>query len=277
MLSVLKNAEVGCITYYIGTNVEHIKHLKSCTLYCHQHFDIDTSVNQIIVDDAQLEFYKLSNKVDFPYGFKKDVWGNYIYTSGKNCDIHPTAVIGEGVVIGDDVTIGPNSVIYSKTQIGNGTRIDSNVTIGTEGMMWVWDGNTKVFLRQLGGVKIGENCIIGSNSAIVRGSANEYTIIEDGVNMAPGCCIGHGTFIGKNSHLANNVTTGGSSYINEYTFIGGSVTIRPGTIISISDVILGTGCVLTSNILESGVYVGIPAKKIKEPIGKLSGIPNWRK
>ena len=277
MLSVLKNAEVGCITYYVGTDVEHIKHLKSCTLYCHQHFDIDTSVKQIIVDDAQLEFYKLSNNVEFPYNFKKDVWGNYTYIKGENCDIHPTAVIGEGVVIGDDVTIGPNSVIYSKTQIGNGTRIDANVTIGTEGMMWVWDGNNKVFLRQLGGVRIGKKCIIGSNSAIVRGSANEYTIIEDGVNMAPGCCIGHGTFIGKNTHLANNVTIGGSTYIEKYSFIGGAAVIRPGVRITTSDVIIGTGSVVTSDISEGGVYVGTPSRKIKDSYGKLNGIPNWRK
>jgi UDP-3-O-[3-hydroxymyristoyl] glucosamine N-acyltransferase len=276
MLSILKNAEVGCITYYVGTNVEHIKHLKSCTLYCHQHFDIDPSVNQIIVDDAQLEFYKLSNKVEFPYNFKKDVWGNYTYTKGKNCDIHPTTVIGEDVVIGDDVTIGPNSVIYSKTQIGNGTRIDANVTIGTEGMMWVWGGNGKVFLRQLGGVRIGKNCIIGSNSAIVRGSANEYTIIEDGVNMAPGCCIGHGTFIGKNTHLANNVTTGGSSYINEYTFIGSAAVLNPSVKILDLDVVIGAGAVVTKDIKLSGVYIGSPAKYFKQTKGKLKGIPNLR-
>jgi UDP-3-O-[3-hydroxymyristoyl] glucosamine N-acyltransferase len=275
MLSVLKNAEVGCITYYVGTNVEHIKHLKSCTLYCHQHFDIDPLVNQIIVDDAQLAFYKLSSKVDFPYNFKKDVWGNYIYTKGKNCDIHPTAVIGEGVVIGDDVTIGPNSVIYSKTQIGNGTRIDANVTIGTEGMMWVWDDDTRVFLRQLGGVTIGENCIVGSNSAIVRGSANEYTIIEDGVNIAPGCCIGHGTFIGKNVHLANNVTIGGSVEISNNSFLGSGSIVSPGCKI-FSEILLGSGSVLIKNVNSPGVWVGSPAIWKKELIGKLSGVPHWK-
>ena len=276
MLSVLKNAEVGCTTYYVGTNPEHIQHLKSCTLYCQQHFDIHPSVKQIVVEDAQLEFYKLSNKVDFPYNFKKDIWGNYTYIKGENCDIHPTAVIGEGVIIGDDVTIGPNSVIYSKTQIGSGTRIDSNVTIGTEGMMWVWDGNTKVFLRQLGGVRIGKNCIIGSNSAIVRGSANEYTILEDGVNMAPGCCIGHGTFIGKNTHLANNVTTGGSVYINEYTFIGSAAVLNPSVKILDVDVVIASGAVVSKDITISGVYIGSPTKYLKETKGKLKGIPNLR-
>tara|TARA_B110000503_G_scaffold72583_1_gene112260 strand:+ start:4911 stop:5726 length:816 start_codon:yes stop_codon:yes gene_type:complete len=271
MLSILKNANSGSITYYVGENPQHISHLKNCTLLCKIKFDELDNVIQLIVDDPQLEFYRLSHEMDFEYTFGE------LYTKGKNCDIHPTAVIGNSVVIGDNVTIGPNSVIYSKTEIGNGTRIDANCTIGTEGMMWVWDGDEKIFLKQLGGVKIGKNCIIGSNSAIVRGSANELTILEDGVNMAPGCCIGHGTYIGKNVHFANNVTIGGSVDISDYNFIGCGSIVNPGVKITQSDVVIGAGTTVTKTITESGVYFGLPAKRIKSTTGKLSGIPNWRK
>ena len=273
MLSVLKNAEVGCTTYYVGDNPNHISHLKDCKLYCKEKFDIDDSVEQIIVDNPQLEFYKLSHTIENEYNFHPN---GGIYKTGINCNIHPTAVIADGVIIGDNVTIGPNSVIYAKTKIGNNVRIDSNVTIGTEGMMWVWDGNDKVFLKQLGGVIIGDGCIIGSNSAIVRGSANEYTILEDGVNMAPGCCVGHGTYIGKNVHFANNVTIGGSVHISDYNFVGCGAIINPGVKITESDVVVGAGTTLTKSISEAGVYFGLPAKRIKKVTGKLSGMPTWR-
>lgn len=271
MLSILKNTKSDMITYYVGNNIEHISHLKDCRLICKQEFNGLENVEQIIVDNPQLYFYKLSHKVNNVFKFT----GRFRY--GKDCDIHHTAVIGNGVVIGDNVTIGPNTVIYSKTEIGNNTEIGANCTIGTEGMMWVWDGDTKVFLKQLGGVKIGDNCIIGSNSAIVRGSANELTILEDGVNIAPGCCIGHGTFIGKQTHLANNVSTGGSSYISEYCFIGSSAVVSPGVVIGSSDVTLGSGGVMAKSIEEAGVYVGIPAKLLKKTEGKLRGMPEWRK
>jgi UDP-3-O-[3-hydroxymyristoyl] glucosamine N-acyltransferase len=277
MLSILKNAESDSITYYVGDNIEHIKHLKDCKLFCKQSFEGLTNVHQIVVDDPQLEFYKLSHTIENEYTFTKDIWGNYNYTKGNGCDIHPTAVIGNGVVIGNNVTIGPNSVIYSKTEIGDGTRIDANCSIGTEGMMWVWDGDEKVFLKQLGGVRIGKNCIIGSNTAIVRGSANELTILEDGVNMAPGCCIGHGTYIGKNVHFANNVTIGGSVHISDYNFVGCGAIINPGVKITESDVVVGAGTTLTKSISEAGVYFGLPAKRIKKVTGKLSGMPTWRK
>lgn len=270
MLSILKNAGEGSTTYYVGDNVEHISHLRECTLICKRKFDGLDNVKQIVTEDPQLHFYKLSHKVNNVFTFT----GRFRY--GKDCNIHHTAVIGNGVEIGDNVTIGPNTVIYSKTEIGNNTEIGANCTIGTEGMMWVWDSDTKVFLKQLGGVKIGDNCIIGSNSAIVRGSANELTILEDGVNIAPGCCIGHGTFIGKQTHLANNVSTGGSSYISEYCFIGSSAVVSPGVVIGSSDVTLGSGGVMAKSIEEAGVYVGIPAKLLKKTEGKLRGMPEWR-
>jgi len=272
ILSILPNAQRGMLTYYVGDNPEHVKHLKGCKLFCKQTFKDLTNVHQVIVENPQLEFYKLSHTVRDEYTFNQ---GNNTQNVGSNCKIHPTAVIGDGVIIGDNVTIGPNSVVYSKTEIGNGTRIDANCSIGTEGMMWVWDGTTKVFLRQLGGVKIGTNCIIGSNTSIVRGSANEHTILKNNVNLAPGCCIGHGTEIGENVHFANNVTIGGSVKISNNCFLGCASTINPRIELQSDNIILGAGSVVTKNLKESGVYVGVPAKKIKNIEQNLKGIPSW--
>lgn len=272
ILSILSNTESGMTTYYVGENYDHVKHLKDCKLLCKQSFDGLDNVEQIIVDNPQLEFYKLSHQVKDEYTFYKD---NYKF--GKNCDIHSSVVIGDGVDIGNNVSIGPNTTIYSKTKIEDGVRIGSNCTIGAEGMMWVWDGNEKVFLRQLGGVIIEKNSIIGSNSVIVRGSANENTEIKESVNLAPGCCIGHGTIIGKYTHLANNLSIGGSCNLGEYNFYGSGAVVNPGVKVKLTDILLGAGSTLTKSVKESGVYYGVPAKKIKNVGGKHSGVPTWRK
>jgi len=273
-LSVLKNAGKGCITYYVGDNIEHVKHLKHCTLICNIDFNPELENVEIIHStNPQLEFYKLSHDVEGEYMFSTL---SYEYTEGSNCNISKHAIIGDDVIIGSNVKIGPGTVIYSKTVIGDNVRIDSNCTIGTEGMMWVWDNDKKVFLKQLGGVLIGDDCIIGSNTVIVRGSANENTIIEDNVNMAPGCLIGHGSYIGESTHLANGVKLGGSVYISKYNFLGSGSIISPGVYINSQDVVVGAGGVVTKNIDDSGVYAGIPVKRIKKTKGKLSGIPEWR-
>ena len=48
-------------------------------------------------------------------------------------NIHPTAIIGPEVVLGDGNDIGPYTVIYGPTDIGNGNLIGPHVTIGTPG------------------------------------------------------------------------------------------------------------------------------------------------
>jgi UDP-3-O-[3-hydroxymyristoyl] glucosamine N-acyltransferase len=272
MLSVLKNAGEDTITYYVGDTLSDISHLKNCTLYCKREFEGLDNVTQIVVDNPQLEFYKLSHTIPNEYTFER---GDY--QIGEGCNIHPTVVIGDGVVIGHNVTIGPNTVIYSKTKIGDGTRIDANCTIGTSGMMWMWEGDTKVYLQQLGGVSIGKECFIASANVIVRGSANENTTLEDGVNLAPACSLGHGTYLGKNVHFASNISTGGSVYVHDFNFVGCGAVINPGMRITANDVIVGAGSVVSKHIKESGVYVGSPIKKLKSVIGKLSGVPNWRR
>ena len=269
-LSILKNAGPNSITYYVGDNPNHISHLKDCKLFCKQSFEGLTNVHQVVVEDPQLEFYKLSHQIKNEYTFTGR------FNHGKNCDIHHTAVIGNGVEIGDNVTIGPNTVIYSKTKIGNNVRIDANCTIGTEGMMWVWDKGEKVYLRQLGGINIEDNVIICSGCVIVRGSANEVTHIGKGSNLAPNCAIGHGTYIGNHVHFANAVSTGGSSHISDYNFIGSGAIISAGVKLLANDIILGSGAVATKDLTTNGVFVGAPAKFIKAPTGKLSGMPLWR-
>lgn len=277
-LSVLSNASDGAIVYYVGNNEEHVKHLANCTLICKPDFKPElNNVSVIPSENPQLEFYKLSEK------YKKDyledsklsfVDGYYIH---QEAEIGKNVKIGKGCVIGkckieDNVIIHPNVVIYAETKIESDVIIEANTVIGAEGVMWVWDNKDRVYLHQLGGVVIERYCKIGSNVTIVRGSANENTIIGEGTCMAHGTLIGHGCIIGKNNHFANNVSLGGAVKIHDNCFFGSGVVLSAGCIIK--DIILvGSGGVLNGVVDRSGVYVGVPAKWKKEYTGKMSGVP----
>lgn len=284
MLSILKNAIPNSITYYVGNNLDHLKHLNHCTLYCNQHFQLPNSVKQIIVEDPQLEFYKLSKSYKKDYLDNENLKWNSIF----KCYVHINAQIGDNVKIGagsiignciieDNVEIHSNVVIYAKSQIKSGTIIESNTTIGCTGVMWVWDKNERVYLEQLGNVIIGENCRIGSQCEIVRGSANETTLIGKGTCIAHGTLIGHGNVVGEYVHMANGVKLGGSAVVSNYNFLGSGAVVSAGIKLLAEDIVLGAGAVATKDITKEGVYVGTPAKRIKSTSGKLSGIPKWNK
>jgi UDP-3-O-[3-hydroxymyristoyl] glucosamine N-acyltransferase len=277
-LSVLSNAGESAITYYVGDNTEDVKHLVNCTLFCKPNFNpILNQVNLVKSENPQLEFYKLSIK------YKKDYLeeSKLVFINGYY--LHKDAVVGENVSIGkgcvigkctisDNVIIHPNVVVYAETEIKSDVLIQANSVIGAEGIMWVWNDEERVYLHQLGGVVIEKHCKIGSNVTIVRGSANENTIIGEGTCMAHGTLIGHGCVIGKNNHFANNVSLGGGVKICDNCFFGSGVVLSAGCIIQ-NIILVGSGGVLNGTIEKPGVYVGVPAKWKKEYKDKMSGVP----
>lgn len=63
-----------------------------------------------------------------PTAFAREAaWKRQFVFLGRNCSIHPTAIV-EGSIIGDDVTIGPGAIVLQSI-IGSGTRIEQRTHI----------------------------------------------------------------------------------------------------------------------------------------------------
>jgi acetyltransferase-like isoleucine patch superfamily enzyme len=104
-------------------------------------------------------------------------------------------------------------------------------------------------------VIIGERCKIQSHSFICE----LVTIGND-------CFIGHGVmFINdlfkKGGPAQGDQSLWSSTNVGNNVSIGSNATILPVTICN--NVVIGAGSVVTKNILEPGVYVGNPARKLK--------------
>jgi UDP-3-O-[3-hydroxymyristoyl] glucosamine N-acyltransferase len=259
-LSVLKLAGPNCITYYVGENADHVAHLQDCTLFCKPEFKPELAgVDVIEVNDPQLAFYRLSKafKVDYlEYGNMSERQGARVHRDAvvpASCTVGPGSVLG-ACTLGENVRIEANCVIYARTEIGDNTVIEPNTVIGATGVMWMWDEGEKVFLEQIGGVRIQQDCFIGSNVTIVRGSANENTLISKDTCM--------------------NVSLGGSVISGRNCFFGSGSVVSP-RIQLCADVIVGAGALLSKNATESGIYVGVPAKRTSAIKEQMSGIPKW--
>lgn len=190
---------------------------------------------------------------------------------GNNVQVDPFTIIGK-CKIGDNCIIGSHSKLYDNTIIKANSIIDSHAAIGTQGVAWTWseDMTEKIRQPQLGGVLIGENCFLGANAIIVRGSLNEKTFIGQNTMMAPGARIGHGTQVGSSVHFANDVVTGGNTVIGDYSFVGSGAIFRPQVEVH-KHTIVGAGAVVVKNTsAERLTLIGVPAKEIatkKAPSG----------
>lgn len=117
-----------------------------------------------------------------------------------------------------------------------------------------------------GKVKIGNKSSILA-FAVVKGDENE-TIIGDNTNIQEHCMI-HG----KNTIIGNNVTIGHNALVHGAR-IRDNVLVGMGAIVldnvEISDwTIIGAGSLVPpGKKLESGLYVGNPAKKVRDLIDK---------
>lgn len=93
------------------------------------------------------------------------------------CDISPKAIIGRGFNMNHTVGI----VIGGGVVAGENLRLFQNVTIGTRNE-WTYPiiGNDVTIFSGaacLGGIKIGDHCIIGANSVVIDNCKSGSTIV----------------------------------------------------------------------------------------------------
>ena len=177
---------------------------------------------------------KLIYNVAFKTKFKYFGQNTRLEISGK-------IKIGNNVYIGDNVTlivekgatltIGNNSFIGENCYIkcyGGKIEIGQHVSI-----------NSKSFLNGCGNLKIGNNTRIGTQSIMIASNHK---------------------FDDPNILIKDAITKKGIS-IGENIWFGARVTILDGVNIT-NNVVIGACSLVTKNINESGVYVGVPTKKI---------------
>jgi UDP-N-acetylglucosamine acyltransferase len=160
-------------------------------------------------------------------------------------NIHPTSIIEEGAVIGDNVTIGPFCYITKKVTIGNGTTIASHVLI--DGDTQIGEDN-QIFAHSVIGTipqdlkyKGEEVQLIIGNSNIIREFAQINTGTEDGgritrigdknllmgyvhiahdVQVGNQCIVAHASGLAGHVEIGDFVVVGGSSSVHQFCKLG---------------------------------------------------------
>ncbi len=148
-------------------------------------------------------------------------------------NIHPTAIIGSKVFLGDNNTIYPNTVIYGPTRIGDDNIIGPNVVIGTPGQ----DTRNPRYDSSECQIVIGSRNIIREFTAIQKPCYESLTIlgndiflmqsvhiphdaqISDKVVITPMCALAGITKILEGANLALGCTITQHSVIGHYSIV----------------------------------------------------------
>lgn len=184
---------------------------------------------------------------------------------GERVSIGPYAIVGDGVTLGDDVVIGaqcivgdgveigdatqlfPSVTLYSGTRIGRRVRVHAGARLGCDGFGYVFRDGAHQKMPHVGRCVVGDDVEIGANTTIDRGS------IDDTV-------IGAGTKIDNLVHIAHNVRIGRGCLIMAQVGIAGSVHV-------------GDGCILAGQVGISGHHTIGDGVRLAAQAGVFGDIP----
>lgn len=162
-------------------------------------------------------------------------------TLGQNVSIGAYTVIGNQVQIGDGVTIHPHCTIYDHVTIGPGTLLHSHVVlreavcigervilqngvvIGADGYGFVPLADGSFYkIRQAGTVVLEEDVEVQAQTAIDRATLGT-TRIGRGTKIDSLVQIGHNCTVGQHSLLCGQVGLAGSTQVGNHVTLAGQV------------------------------------------------------
>ena len=274
-LSTLENASNSSITFLANTKYrKYLRNSKSLAVITNQE-NLQEDHRNYIVNENPYEVYAHVSNL-----FKN------INIEIENKSIHPSAVISNDAILGENVSIGANVVIGPNCSIGNNVIIKSNCSIvqdvqisestiihngsvlGSDGFGYAPTKNGYRKIEQIGGLIIGSNVEIGACCSIDRGAISD-TEIHDGVKLDNQIQIAHNVIIGKNSAIAASSAIAGSTVIGKNFRMGGMSGVI-GHIKICDNVTVGAHTLITKDIKEPGNYVGTMPTQDKNSWAKSS-------
>jgi len=170
-------------------------------------------------------------------------------TQPSTAVVHPSAVLGTDVTLGEGCVVGPqvrlgagcqvghHVVIHADTVVGECVRIDDHAVLGKRPMRAANSATTRE--QELPGLTVGELSIVGTGVVLYRGAAiGEKVLMADLCTVRENVTIGRGTIVGRGVTIENVCSIGryckleSESYITAYSTLEDRVFVAPGVVTS---------------------------------------------
>lgn len=119
-------------------------------------------------------------------------------------------------------------------------------------------------------VLIAGTAVLSKHTSIGEGtSLHHHSVVNAGTEIGicniinTGAIIEHGCVLGDFNHISSGAIINGDCVIGKDVFIGSGTIVRNGISIC-SNVFVGAGSYVSKNIEKPGVYIGMPARLVRE-------------
>lgn len=160
-------------------------------------------------------------------------------TISSSARIHPLALVEEGAVIGENVSIGPFCHVGAKAVIGDGCELLSHVVV--TGRTTIGKNNKIHSMAVIGGapqsvhhrgeettLDIGDNCVMRENVTINTGTVGGggRTLVGNDNLFLAGSHVAHDCHLGSNIILSNAALLAGHVKVEDRVIIGGGAAVH---------------------------------------------------
>jgi UDP-3-O-[3-hydroxymyristoyl] glucosamine N-acyltransferase len=278
-VSSLRSATSGSISFFVDKrHIAALRATAASVIITSPEFSELTESVKIITENPYLYFVKVINLLNaapneaFQGISDKAHLGSGVEI-GERVVIMPNAIICDNVFLGDDVVIGagcylgsgvsignfsklyPNVTVYDDVRVGKNVIVHSGAVLGSDGFGFVNECGRWYKVPQIGGLVVGNDVEVGSNTTIDRGALDD-TLIGDGVKIDNQVQVGHNCSIGDDTVIAGCVGIAGSVKIGKRCKIGGAAMIT-GHLDITDDVTISAGSLVAKTIKLSGRYTGV--------------------
>lgn len=110
---------------------------------------------------------------------------------------------------------------------------------------------------------VSPRAVLGAGTVVLHQCVvNVNATIGEGCIINSGAIVEHDALVGDYSHISTGARVNGACRVGSGCFVGSGAVLVHG--VSVCDnAVIGAGAVVAADITEPGVYVGVPARRIK--------------
>ena len=181
-------------------------------------------------------------------------------TIGDHCILKSHIHVGREVTLGPNTTIYPHVTIYDKCQVGARVIIHASTVIGSDGFGYTFVDGKHLKVPHVGHVVIQDDVEIGANTAVDRATMGA-TVIGEGTKIDNLVQVAHSVKLGKHNILCGFTGIAGSTTSGNHVIFAANVGVSDHVRID-DGVVLGarTGVPPNKHLKEGIVYLGNPAR-----------------
>jgi len=167
---------------------------------------------------------------------------------GPGAAVLPHAVVGDGSEIGAASVVFPHAVLYPRTVLGERVRVHAGAVIGADGYGYQWTGERHQKKPHNGRVRLCDDVEVGANTTIDRATTDE-TVIGPGTKIDNLVQVGHNVRMGAHCLLVSQVGIAGTARLGNGVVLAGQAGVNSH--ITVGDGVQAAG--------KAGVWTDQPA------------------